>query len=267
VFPTLAAAGLSCAYPWAEGAFARELERQRARRPRATLVDRSLDLRAVAQLDAVLANSSFTADAVRRIYARDAVVCHPGVEVAAARTGAGAQPHVAWVTNPRVAKNALGFFAALRIALEQEPGLAVRAIGLDGALRERVRASGLAGALTALEPLDDGRYAELLAGARFVAVPNIDEPFGLVPLEAMAHSRAVLAANEGGPAESVVAGVTGVHVNPLDPTAIARELVALWRDPARCAALGRAGRERYEREFTLARFADRFLAALQPSRA
>ena len=108
-------------------------------------------------------------------------------------------------------------------------------------------------------PLDDARYAQLLAGARLVAVPSLDEPFGLVPLEAMAHARAVLASRRGGPAESVVDGVTGVHVDPLDPAAIARELVALWRDPARCEALGRAGRERYLREFTLERFADRFL--------
>jgi type III pantothenate kinase len=169
---------------------------------------------------------------------------------------------VAWVTNRRVAKNALGFLAALEIAREQEPGLAVRAVGLDAALRERVRARGLSEVVTALDPLDDARYAALLAGARLVAVPNIDEPFGLVPLDAMAHARAVLAANVGGPAESVVAGETGVHVDPLDPRAIARELVALWRDPARCEALGRAGRARYERGFTLARFTDRFLDAV-----
>jgi glycosyltransferase involved in cell wall biosynthesis len=61
--------------------------------------------------------------------------------------------------------------------------------------------------------------------------------------------------------------VTGVHVDPLDPAAVARELVALWRDPARCDALGRAGRDRYQREFTLERFADRFLDGVQSATA
>jgi glycosyltransferase involved in cell wall biosynthesis len=268
VAPTLAAAGAAgaSAYPWADGAFARELARQRARRPNKTRLDRALDVRAVAQLDGVLANSAFTAGAVRRVYDLPAAVCLPGVDVPAAVGGGEADPpYVAWVTNPRVAKNAAGFLAALRLAREQEPALAVRAVGLDAALRERVRASGLAGAVSAEDRLDDARYADLLARARLVAVPNIDEPFGLVALEAMAHGRAVLASSSGGPAESVVAGATGVHVDPLDPGAIARELVALWRDPARCAALGRAGRERYQREFTLACFADRFLEAVAGS--
>jgi glycosyltransferase involved in cell wall biosynthesis len=175
----------------------------------------------------------------------------------------GDPPYVAWVTNPRVAKNALGFLEAVRLARAEEPALAVRAVGLDAALRERVRATGLDGGVAALEPLDDARYAALIAGARFVAVPSIDEPFGLVPLDAMAHVRAVLASKSGGLAESVVDGETGVLVDPLDPAAIARALVALWRDPARCDALGRAGRVRYLREFTLDRFADRFLEAIQ----
>jgi D-inositol-3-phosphate glycosyltransferase len=135
-------------------------------------------------------------------------------------------------------------------------------VGLDAALRERVAELGLVDNVAALDLLDDARYSHLLAGGRFVAYPCIDEPFGLVPVEAMARGRAVLVANGGGPAESVVDGVTGVHVDPLDPAAIARALVALWRDPAHCEELGRAGRERYLREFTLDRFADRFLEAI-----
>jgi glycosyltransferase involved in cell wall biosynthesis len=268
-FPTLAAAGVAdaTAYPWAAGAFARQLDRLDTRRPRVTRLDRRLDGRAVTQLDAVLANSAFTAAAVARVYGVSARPCLPGVAVAAAPAGTGGRPYVAWVTNPRVAKNALGFLEALRLACAQEPALAVRAVGLDAVLRERVRERGLSAVLDAQDALDDARYAQLVAGARLVAVPSIDEPFGLVPLEAMAHGRAVLASRCGGPAESVVDGVTGVHVDPLDPAAIARELVALWRDPARCDALGRAGRDRYQREFTLERFADRFLDGVQSATA
>ncbi len=264
VFPTLSAAGAADpgVYSWADGAFAREATRLDARRPRATQLDRRLDARAVAQLDAVLANSAFTAAAVERVYGIAATPCLPGVAVPALADSARGLPYVAWVTNPRVAKNGVGFLEALRLARAQEPALVVRAVGLDAALRERARKLGLAGSLVAQGSLEDARYAELIAGARLVAVPSLDEPFGLVPLEAMAHARAVLASRLGGPAESVVDGVTGVQVDPLDPAAIARALVALWRDPERCEALGRAGYERYLREFTLERFADRFLKAI-----
>jgi glycosyltransferase involved in cell wall biosynthesis len=268
VFPTLTAAGEAGpdAHPWAEGAFVRQLARLDERRPRATRLDRHLDRRAVASLDAVLANSAFTAAAVERVYGATALACPPGVAPRAAEPGAAGarveRPYVAWVTNPRVAKNARGFLEALRLARTKAPDLAVRALGLDAALREKVAALGLSDAVVALDPLDDADYARLLAGARFVAYASIDEPFGLVPLDAMAQGRALLASSCGGPAESVVDGVTGVRVDPLDPEAVADALVALWRDASRCDALGRAGRERYERVFTLERFLDRFEEAL-----
>jgi hypothetical protein len=39
---------------------------------------------------------------------------------------------------------------------------------------------------------------------------------------------------------------------------MAERLCELWASPARCDALGAAGRERYEAEFTFDRFLDRF---------
>ena len=76
----------------------------------------------------------------------------------------------------------------------------------------------------------------------------------------MAHARAVLASSTGGPAETVIDGVTGALVDPLDPRAIATRLVELWRAPERCDELGAAGRARYLANFTFDRFLDRFEA-------
>jgi len=207
---------------------------------------------------------------VERIYAVGAVACPPGVadpRGGAATPAPAHAPYVAWPTNPRPAKNAAGFLEAVRLAVsgaDAPRDLRVRALGLDDALRRRVRALGLDGVVCAEAPRDDAGTARLLADSRLVAVPSLDEPFGLVPVEAMAHGRAVLASTRGGPAETVVDGVTGVLADPLDPPALARALVALWRDPARCEALGRAGRVRYEHHYTTERFLDRFEAALRP---
>jgi glycosyltransferase involved in cell wall biosynthesis len=75
------------------------------------------------------------------------------------------------------------------------------------------------------------------------------EPFGIVPLEAMACGVPVVASAVGGQTDSVVHGVTGVHVPPRDPSALAAALRSLLADPERRAELGEAGarraRERY----------------------
>jgi len=76
-----------------------------------------------------------------------------------------------------------------------------------------------------------------------VAVPWY-EPFGIVPLEAMACGRPVVAAAVGGMLDTVVPGVTGEHVAPRDPAALAATLRALLDDPDRRAAYGAAGRDR-----------------------
>jgi glycosyltransferase involved in cell wall biosynthesis len=59
----------------------------------------------------------------------------------------------------------------------------------------------------------------------------------------------VVASAVGGQTDSVVHGVTGVHVPPREPGALAAALRALLADPQRRAELGRAGarraRERY----------------------
>jgi D-inositol-3-phosphate glycosyltransferase len=67
------------------------------------------------------------------------------------------------------------------------------------------------------------------------------EPFGIVPLEAMACGVPVVASAVGGQIDSVVDGVTGVHVAPRRPEALARTLRWLLGAPDERRALGQAG--------------------------
>ncbi len=70
------------------------------------------------------------------------------------------------------------------------------------------------------------------------------EPFGIVPLEAMACGVPVVASSVGGLIDSVVSGTTGTHVPPRDPAAIAEAVSELLTNPEQRAAYGRAGRRR-----------------------
>lgn len=67
--------------------------------------------------------------------------------------------------------------------------------------------------------------------------------------------RPVVASRVGGIPDVVDDGVTGVLVPPRDPGALARALQRLVDDPEAARAMGRAGRARYERQFTMERVA------------
>ncbi|MCM3506095.1 glycosyltransferase [Curtobacterium sp. ODYSSEY 48 V2] len=76
------------------------------------------------------------------------------------------------------------------------------------------------------------------------------EPFGIVPLEAMACGRPVVASSVGGLIDTVVEDATGLHVPPRDEEAVAAAVGALLDDRERRDAYGRAGRERAESRYT-----------------
>jgi starch synthase len=112
------------------------------------------------------------------------------------------------------------------------------------------------------EMLPKREVIQLLSHATVFACPSIYEPLGIVNLEAMACEAAVVATATGGIVEVVVDGETGLlvpfetaegDITPRDPQAfvdgIATRVNELVADPARAAAMGRAGRERAVREF------------------
>jgi D-inositol-3-phosphate glycosyltransferase len=70
------------------------------------------------------------------------------------------------------------------------------------------------------------------------------EPFGIVPLEAMACGVPVVAAAVGGLIDTVVHGKTGLHVRPQDAGALASALAELLANPEQARQLGKAGRRR-----------------------
>lgn len=81
------------------------------------------------------------------------------------------------------------------------------------------------------------------------------EPFGIVPLEAMACGVPVIAAAVGGLIDTVVEGRTGLHVPPRDADAIAEAILQLRNNPELAQRLGRDGLARVRRRYSWERIA------------
>jgi glycosyltransferase involved in cell wall biosynthesis len=90
----------------------------------------------------------------------------------------------------------------------------------------------------------DGQVRSLYANCSALLFTPINEDFGIVPLEAMASSKAVIAVNEGGPSETVLQGRTGFLVN--SPKEMADRMLFLAEHGSIAEEMGRQGRRRVE---------------------
>jgi glycosyltransferase involved in cell wall biosynthesis len=89
-------------------------------------------------------------------------------------------------------------------------------------------------------------WSELARIDVLVHASTIPEPFGQVVLEGMAASLAVIAPNEGGPAEVIADGETGRLFTPRSVDALAATMRALSADPRARERLGSAAQRSIE---------------------
>jgi len=120
-------------------------------------------------------------------------------------------------------------------------------------LEAEARALGVADAVQFAGFREDARAA--IAAADVFVLPSLEEPFGLVLLEAMALKRPIVATAVGGPLEIVADGVTGRLVPPAAPELFAAALQELLASPDLCRRMGEQGYSRYLSHYTAERMA------------
>jgi glycosyltransferase involved in cell wall biosynthesis len=95
------------------------------------------------------------------------------------------------------------------------------------------------------------KVMEQLASSDMLVHAAEAEPFGLAMIEGMATGLPVVAARSNGASEILVHGKTGFLYEPGDVTNLVEHVIRLKDDAELSAAMGHAGRQRVEQEFSL----------------
>jgi phosphatidylinositol alpha-1,6-mannosyltransferase len=239
---------------------------------------------ALLRATAVAANSGFTLDLLAPHLPRGmrcAVVPPPiapqpepsEADLAAARAAAGpGGPFLLTLARLEPRKGVDMLIRALPGLAASHPGitLLVAGDGPDCALLAALAAeAGVAARVQFLGRIEEGMKAALFRSADLFAMPTRREGasvegFGIVYLEAAWHGLPALAGRDGGAAEAIADGETGLLCDGADPAAVEATLAALLGDPDGLRAMGARAAARVRTAFLWPAVLPRYIGLLAP---
>jgi len=169
---------------------------------------RHYDFATAQHVDYFVANSRETARRVEKFYRRDSTVIYPPVEICS--------PFIV-----RHSQKKDYFLSVGRLTWAKRVDLAIEAcnklklhLKIVGSGKEEVYLRSIAGpTIEFVGGVSDEELDRLYTGARAFIFCALDEDFGIVPVEAMAHGVPVIALGQGGALETVVDSKTGLLFN------------------------------------------------------
>ena len=215
--------------------------------------EKRMDLKAARSADILIANSSFMSPRIASIYGREPVTVHPGINTELFSPGDRIREGFCFLS-----VGALSPFKGHHLIIEafrKIPGndhreLIVVADRRTGRYAEKLKIFARRSHvnLRILQGIPDRELIGLYRNAIAVICAAQNEPYGLVPIEAMACGCPVIAVNQGGFIENVVSGVTGILV-PRSSSGIAEGISSiLSMSPTRLNNITANGREFVVRE-------------------
>ena len=174
---------------------------------------RHYDFETAQRVDYFIANSKETARRVWKFYRRESTVIYPPIEISKGE---------ALRTQGLPLKKKKPYYLSVgRLTYSKRVDLAIEAanhlkvsLKVVGSGPEEARLRSLAGpTVEFLGSVSDEELNELYAGAKALIFCALDEDFGMVPVEAMAHGIPVVALAQGGVLETVIDGKTGILFN------------------------------------------------------
>jgi glycosyltransferase involved in cell wall biosynthesis len=232
---------------------------------------RAIDKTTAQNYQTIIANSNYMKKVVERIYSleKNIPVIHPGVEPS---------PHALNNYNEELGKyilavgamipmknyaTILNAFCSLPYQLRTKMKLLI--IG-SGPLEDNIRSQ--AKELELENVVFRSKVSEQILNnyylnSSFVVHMALNEPFGLVPVEAALYGKPSIVSNNGGTAEFVIHGKNGLLVNPYSQNDIANAMECLIKDEEFTAEMGSKAKDRAIKEFTIEKSTENLARAIK----
>ena len=180
---------------------------------------RKWDFAAAQRVHQFIAISRTVRQRIQRFYRRDSTILHPPVDVERFPTVAASERGEYYLVVSRLIP-----YKRIDLAIQAANALNFP-LKIAGRGRDERRLRALAGPnVEFLGFVEDAELPELIARCRALILPGLED-FGVVPVQAQAAGRPVLAYGAGGALDTVQPGVSGAHFNEQTVDA----LVAAWQ--------------------------------------
>ncbi len=209
------------------------------------------DVTSSARVDHFIANSTAVAQRIRKYYRREAIVIPPPV---ACETFSIAAPQDFYLCCGQLVA-----YKKIELAVEafNRMGKKLVVIGAGERLDAVRKLAGPSVTVMGAQPF--AVLKDHLERCRALVFPG-EEDFGIVPVEAMASGRPVIAFDKSGVRDSVVDGKTGIL---FEPQTVEGLIAAVTRFEASAASFDPAAIAAHAAQFDRAHFRTRFLEALR----
>jgi len=233
------------------------------------VLQRFLDQRAVARTEQIYAISPYIAGKVKQIYDHPAIhIVWAGIPVPSLAPNTPPDPLILIPTRLEPIKNVETVLKAMAVIRQQLESYRVIIVGTgsdEARLRKLTVDLDLTRIVTFTGYISAVERDSLYAHCAFVLYPSLAEPLGLPCAEAALFGKAVIAAHQGGPADLVRDGETGLLVNMQSPDDVGNAILQLISNAQETALMGQRGRERIEMLIGLPNWITRFETLLSDS--
>ena len=231
-------------------------------------------------LKVILLGEGLYEDIKKYVNRKDVLICPNGIsDIIAHKSTKDSIPHILWLTNIMKTKGIIEYLESLKIM--KDKGLVFRADFVGGTTSE-INEEDFMAYITHYGLNDVVSYHGCKYGdekihffntADLFVLPSYTEAFPLTILEAMQYSLPVVATNVGGISTQISHGINGLLIGGISPIMentfrpspqeLSDAIETLITNPELRKKMGEEGRKKFEKDFTLECFEQRFVEIIR----